>query len=281
MRPVIQPSLIAFSTADRLAAVDGNGTPSVPGRLNALADLIPFVSGRGAVKKYHACDLIVSAHNPLLAALALRAAHLSGHSAAIAMHYGDDMWPYDLAVTDEIGHVLASALGMDVPGSAAGSVVPRIIEQVLAALPKVFPVIVNSLSQGNRHPAGEGVFFLGEEIAPHRPINPFHDRLSEVFQRFMARRPVLAASASGRTVVFARHLLLTGRPEHFAHSMSADGVIGWPARVSGVGSARWDLPTYPDAAKGMLEDLLVLARGLPESWYAIDVGDDGPSGFNP
>jgi hypothetical protein len=40
-------------------------------------------------------------------------------------------------------------------------------------------------------------------------------------------------------------------------------MISWSGRVAGTGSARWDLPTYPDAAKGMLEDLILLSRGLP------------------
>jgi hypothetical protein len=263
MRPVIRPSLIAFASTDRLASADGDGTQSLSSRLNAVADLLPFMANPSAVRAYHACDLIVTAHNPLLAALALRAASLAGHSAAIALNYGADMWPYDLAVTDEIGHLLASALGMDVPASATGSVVRRIIEQILASLRSDYPVIVNALSPGDRHPGSEGIFFMGEETVPHRPVNPFHESLSSVFHRFMSRRSALATARRGRTVVFARRLLLTGRPEVFGRSMAGDGLVTWDGPVSGLGSARWDLPTYPDAAKAMLEDIITLCRGLP------------------
>lgn len=263
MRPVIRPSAIAFASGHRLASVDGNGIPSLGTRLTALADLLPFVSGRTAVKGYHATDLIVTSHNPLLAALALRAAALAGRSAAVTLNYGDDMWPYDLAVTDEIGHVLAAALGIEVPASTEGSVVPRLLERILSEIPASYPVITHAIFPGSRHPEQEGTFFLGEEIGEYTPANPHHERMSQVFRRFMARRPALSASGCGRIVVFSRHLLLTGRPESFGTSTTENGLIRWRGPVSGFGSARWDLPTYPDAAKAMLEDVITLARGLP------------------
>jgi hypothetical protein len=263
MRPMIQPSLIAFASTARLASVDGDGTPSLSSRLNAVADLLPFMANPSAVRGYHACDLIVTSGNPLLAALVLRAAVHDGMKPAIVPTHGDDMWPYDLASTDETGMILASALRMDIPGSASGKVVEYIVQRILADIPREIPVISHVVAPGSRHPRGESVFFLGEETLPHRPVDPAHMRLSTVFGRFMIGRRHLAPTSKGRTVVFAKNLVLTTRIGDFGTSEVKDGTISWEGPVVGTGSARWDLPSYPDAAKGMLEDLILLSRGLP------------------
>jgi hypothetical protein len=263
MRQIVKPSLVAFSSGARLAAVDGDGTPSIGTRLTALADLIPFVASDSAVRGYHACDLLVTSGNPLLAALVLRAAVKEGLKPAIVTTHGDDMWPYDLASTDDTGRILASALRMDIPQSASGKVVEYITGRLLADIPREVPVIAHAVAPGSRHPAGESAFFLGDETVPYRPVDPCHMRLSTVFTRFMIGRRRLAPIVRGRTVVFAKNMVLTARVGAFGSSKVSDGMISWSGPVVGTGSARWDLPTYPDAAKGMLEDIIVLARGLP------------------
>jgi hypothetical protein len=263
MRQTVKPSLLAFASGSRLAAVDGDGTPSIGGRLTALADLIPFVASDSAVRGYHACDLLVTSGNPLLAALALRAAVKEGVKPAIVLTYGDDPWPYDLAATDETGRILASALRMDIPQAAEGRIVKFIMERLLADIPRDIPVIGHAVAPGSRHPADESAFFMGEETIRYRPLDLCHMELSTVFTRFMIGRLRLAPISKGRTVVFAKNMLLTSRVGDFGASMVDDGTISWSGRVVGTGSARWDLPTYPDAAKGMLEDLILLSRGLP------------------
>lgn len=263
MRQIVKPSLVAFASGQRLSAVDGDGTPSLGTRLTALADLIPFVASDSSVRGYHACDLLVTSGNPLLATLALRAAVKEGVKPVVVMSHGDDLWPYDLAETDETGRILASALRMDVPQAASGRIVEYIMERLLADIPRAVPIIGHAVAPGSRHPADENAFFMGEETIPFRPIDPSHMRLSTVFARFMAGRRRLSPIARGRTVVFAKRMLLTSRVGDFGASKVSDGTISWSGRVAGTGSARWDLPTYPDAARGMLEDLILLARGLP------------------
>ncbi|MNU30511.1 hypothetical protein D3C71_190110 [compost metagenome] len=263
MRQIVKPSLVAFASGQRLAAVDGDGTPSLGTRLTALADLIPFLASDSSVRGYHACDLLVTSGNPLLATLALRAAVKAGVKPAIVMTYGDDLWPYDLAATDETGRILASALRMDVPQAASGRIIEFIMERLLADISRDIPVINNTVAPGTRNPEGEGAFFMGEEAVRYRPLDLGHMRLSTVFTRFMIGRSRLAPMAKGRTVVFAKRMLLTSRVGDFGMSKVSDGMISWSGGVAGTGSARWDLPTYPDAAKGMLEDLIMLSRGLP------------------
>ncbi len=263
MCQIVKPSLVAFASRSRLAAVDGDGTPSFGSRLTALADLIPFVASDSAVRGYHSCDLLVTSGNPLLATLALHAAVMEGVKPVIVMNHGDDLWPYDLAETDETGRMLASALRMDIPQAASGRIVEYIMERLLADIPREVPLLVHSVAPGSRHSADESAFFMGEETIPFRPIDPSHMRLSTIFARFMTGRRRLAPIAKGRTVVFAKSMLLTSRVGDFGASKVSDGMISWSGRVAGTGSARWDLPTYPDAAKGMLEDLILLSRGLP------------------
>lgn len=263
MREIVKPSFVAFASGPRLAAVDGDGKPSIGTRLTALADLVPFIASDSSVRGYHACDLLVTSGNPLLAALALRAAVKDGLKPAIVRTPGDDMWPYDLASTDETGRILASALRMDIPQSAVGKVMEYILQRLLADIPREVPVIGHAVAPGSRHPDGESVFFLGEETFPQRPLDLCHMRLSTVFTRFMIGRRRLAPISKGRTVVFAKNMVLTTRVADFGTSRVRNGMISWEGPVIGTGSARWDLPTYPDAAKGMLEDLILLSRGLP------------------
>ncbi len=263
MRPIVKPSFVAFASGARLAAVDGDGTPSLGNRLTALADLIPFFASDTAVRGYHACDLLVTSGNPLLATLALRAAVKDGMKPAIVMVYGDDLWPYDLATTDETGRILASALRMDIPQAADGRIIEFVMERILADIPRDIPIIDHAVTPGTRHSEGESAFFMGDEAARYRPLDLCHMRLSTVFTRFMIGRRRLAPVSKGRTVVFAKNMLLTSRSGAEVASNVSDGIISWSGRVVGTGSARWDLPTYPDAAKGMLEDLIVLSRGLP------------------
>lgn len=262
MRKVIVPKRIALASGDRLFAVDGNGIPSIGARLTALADLLPFLASERAVRWYHAVDVVVTSGNPLLAALALRGAAAAGLRASIALVSGDDAWPYDLASSDEVAHILASALRIEIPLSAAGSATEWILTRVLSGVPRDFPVISHHVSPGGCLAGQEGVFFLGEESAVWRPIDPHHDRLSMIFGQFMKARATLGAGIKGRTVVFARSLLLTSRPQTFGSSLVENGLISWADPVVGHGSARWDLPTYPDAAKAMVEDLIVLSRGI-------------------
>jgi len=262
MRQVIAPKKIALASDDRLFAVNGNGIPSIGWRITALADLLPFVASESSVRGYHAVDVVVTSGNPLLAALALRGAAAAGLRASIALVSGDDAWPYDLASSDEMAHILASALRIEIPRSAAGNATEWILMRVLSDIPRAFPVISHHVSPGECLAGQEGVFFLGEEAAVWRPIDPHHQRLSMIFSQFMKGRAAMGVGRKGRTVVFARRLLLTSRPQTFGSSRVENGLISWAAPVVGHGSARWDLPTYPDAAKAMLEDLIVLSRGI-------------------
>ncbi|NTF17266.1 hypothetical protein G6L37_02320 [Agrobacterium rubi] len=263
MRSVTRPSRIALASGRRLAAVDGDGTPSISGRLTALLDLLPFAASASAVTGYHAVDLIVSSGNPLLAALAMRAASRAGMRVAVAMSGGDDMWPYDLAASDETARIMASALRIDLPQAATGAATEWLLSRILADIPRDFRVIAHHLAPGTRHPQGEAVFFLGEEITTWRAIDPHHARMQVIFNRFMKGRAVMGKMRRGRTVVFSGGLVLTSRPEGFSSSHITDGIISWIGPILPYGSARWDLPTYPDAARGMLEDIVVLSRGLP------------------
>lgn len=265
MRTIVSPSRIAFASSSRLASVDGDGVPSVAGRITALLDALPFVSSENSVTGYHAVDTIVMSGNPLLAALALRGCARSGVRAAIGIVSGDDPWPYDLASTDEMAHILASSLRMDLPHGPPGGAMCLLMERVLADLPRDYPVVTRSISPGNRHADEEGVFFLGEDAPQEvwRPVDPHHLRMWSVFARFMKGRNEMAASSRGKTVIFARDLVLTSRPRSFGTSRISAGLISWDGPITAHGSARWDLPTYPDAAKAMLEDIIGLARGMP------------------
>lgn len=263
MRPVMKPKLVAFTSSERLASVDGDGAPSLSSRLTALVDTLPFVGSRNSVRAYHGFDVIVSSGNPLLAALVLRGAAQKGLSAAIALGDGDDTWPYDLAATDEVAHVLATALGIEIPDGGSESRMEKLLTRVLADIPRTYPVISHELRAGSRPAGDEGVFFLGEQAPIIRPVDPRQLRLWSLFGRFMAGRTAVGACPRGRTVIFTRHAILTARPKHLAESRVQAGIVSWPPSITGYGSARWDMPTHPDAAKCMLEDLLTLARGLP------------------
>jgi len=258
----MKPSLVAFASGVRLAAVDGAGTPSLAGRITALADLIPFVGTGSAFRGYHAFDVVVSSGNPLLATLALRAAAAAGQRAAVALASGSDPWPYDLATADETAQILASALGLDIPVVEGGYSMEWLLSRLLSAIPRDVPVIGHMLSPGDRHPPGEATLFMGEVAAPSPPDDPFHLRMMTVFDRFMAGRRLVGKSARGRTAVFAKQMILTSRPVNFRSCEIRDGSISWGDAVVPHGTARWDRPTYPDAAREMLEDLLVLSRGF-------------------
>jgi len=264
MRP-LKPSLVAFASGVRLAAVDGDGTPSLAGRITALADLIPFVGSASAVRSFHAFDVVVSSGNPLLAALALRAAAASGQRAAVALASGSDPWPYDLASADETAHILASAVGMAIPVVEGGASMEWLLSRLLSSIPRDVPVIGHMLSPGDRHPPGEATFFMDDAAAPSPPDDPFHLRMATVFDRFMTGRPRVEKSVRGRTAVFAKQMILTSRPVNFQSCEIRAGSISWGDAVVPHGTARWDRPTYPDAAMEMLEDLLVLSRGFKPS----------------
>jgi hypothetical protein len=263
MRPLIRPRSIAFTSGERLASVDGDGSPSLSGRLSAIMDVVPLFASASSVRAYHSYDLLVTSHNPLLAALLLYAASRTGKSVAIVHCGASDPWPYDLAVTDEVGHIIAAALSLEVPGCTTGAMVPAILEMILADLPRSYPVIPHLVSPSSRHPADEGVFFISDRGSHVEDGDQYQRPLTEVFDRFMVRRPLLGTVRKGRTVVFARRMFLTGRPRSFGESRICDGLLTWELPVFAVGSARWDLPTYPDAAKAMMEDILTLCRGLP------------------
>lgn len=262
MSAMIRPSLVAFANPSRLSSVHGVGS-LFDTRLSALAGLLPMFADPDETRFYHAFDVVITSRNPLIACLLLHAAAATDAKVAIAMSTGPDPWPYDLGVTDEVGLLVAAQLGLGaIPASV--QVMPWVMERLLSSLPRSIPVIDAALSPGHRHPDRECALFLSVDHSMKNVLSAEHASMNDVFYRFMRGRPRIESYKRGRTVIFSKCIALTGRPTDFAHSLvSSDGVSWSQPGVVGFGSSCWDVPTYPDAAKRMLEDLLIPCRGLP------------------
>ena len=270
VRPPVRPRLLAFASISRLTAVHGDGSRSAMARVSALADLVPGLSVPSAATGYHAVDVAVSSTNPVLATLVLSAADRAGLRSAVLRCHGDDPWPYDLAATDEVGHVVASALGVEVPGYAAGRVTGWLLARLLDGLSRAPLVVDGTASPADRQPGDERACYLGPS-PPSQPPSGEQMFFSNLFDGRLRLMPHAGMMPRGRTVLFARRFVLTGRPSLFTESRVEGARIGWPQGVAALGSAAWNPETYPDAARAMLGDIIGCARARPSSALLPDV----------
>jgi hypothetical protein len=254
---IIAPKLVAFASAPRRESAHGS-------LFRAVAGLLPFLGSRTDSRNYHAFDVVVTSRNPLLAALVLRRAAMAGASATIVMSEDSDPWPYDLADTAEIATLVASAAGLpDEAHPTGGTATTWLLERMLAGLPRSYPIVEGLLAPASRHPDDEiALYMVGKAVSSlDRFSSPEQSSMQDVFLRFMTGRPTVSFGSRGFTVVFAREIVLTGRPHSFGRSTVADGRLSWGnERIRGLGTARWDVPDYGAAAKLMVEDVLLAGR---------------------
>lgn len=257
MSQIIAPKHVVFASAPRRESAHG-------GLVSTLVGMLPFLGSKTDCRNYHAFDVVVTSSNPLLAALVLRRAATTGATAAVVMSEQSDPWPYDLADTEEVAALVASAAGLPVEAHpTGGSPTTWLLERMLAGLPRSFPVVEGQLAPGSRHPDGElALYMVGKPVSPlDRFSSDEQASMQDVFLRFMQGRPSAKTGSRGFTVVFAREIVLTGRPRSFGRSNVADGRISWGnERIRGLGTARWDVPDYGAAAKLMVEDIVTAGR---------------------
>lgn len=230
--------------------------------------MLPFLGSDDDAKAYHAFDVVVTARNPLLAALVLHHAVKSGATAAVMLSEGADPWPYDLADTAEMAAVITSSVGIsDEAHPTGGSSTSWALERLLAGIPRSVPTIQGCLAPASRHPSDEiALYMTGRTVSSSdRNIHPRlalyeQSHMQDMFLRFMAGRPT-ACVGKGRTVVFARQIVLTGRPEIFGRSVLTNGLLDWGHdRIRPLGTARWSVQGHEAEAKLMLEDILLATR---------------------
>lgn len=262
MSQIVAPRSIVRASGKRRGSAHG-------GLFQTLVGTLPLLGSTSDARSYHAYDVVVSSRNPLLAALVLHRAAKAGASAAIVVSEDSDPWPYDLADTSEIATLIASAVGL--PGEAhptGGSSTSWLLERMLAAVPRSYPIVEGALAPASRHPDDEiALYMIGktissfERLSPLKLTSPEQASMQDVFLRFMEGRPLGSIGSRGRTVIFARQIVLTGRPEVFGRSVLTGGLLDWGhPRISALGTARWVAPDHRDAAKLMMEDVLLAGR---------------------
>jgi hypothetical protein len=262
MSQVIAPKSIVRASGGRRESAHG-------GLFQTLVGILPLVGSTSDAKSFHAYDVVVSSRNPLLAALVLFRAAKAGASAAIMMSEDSDPWPYDLADTDELATLIASAVGL--PGEAhptGGSSTSWLLERMLAAVPRSYPIVEGTLAPASRHPDDEIALYMTgktissfERLSPLKLTSPEQACMQDIFLRFMEGRPLASIGSRGRTVVFSRQIVLTGRPEVFGRSNLSDGLLDWGnPRIAALGTARWVVSDHREAAELMMEDVLLAGR---------------------
>lgn len=269
MQPAfIKPSMLAFAHRDRLMSIhDGNLLADARAG-TFLRSFLPWRRVPGT-RNYHAFDVVISGGNPLLAAILLHRAAARGLKAAVALPEGDDDWPFDLAMSPEGGALVAASAGieaerLDYGLPLAQAVMRRTLLEV-AGRAALIPAEGFILSK--KHPAGEVALYPADG-SPRGEVLPDLCILASEFRSSV--RGLLKADClpDRKTAVFARRLILTGRPPSFTEtSLIGSGAvktIDWqhPA-VVGTGTASSDVPDGASAARTMVEDVLSCARGLP------------------
>lgn len=262
MQALIRPRPVIFASKERRDSAHG-------GFVQSLAGMLPFLRSRDDAAAWHAFDVVVTSRNPLLASIVLNRAAGAGLSAAVVMSEDSDPWPYDLADTPEIATLAASAAGLSGEGHPGGGTATQwLLERLLSSLPRSIPLVEGGLAPASRHPKEEIALYMTgrtissfERSSPLKLTSPEQARMSETFGRFMKGRPCACLSSKGKAVVFARQIVLTGRPQVFGGSVLSGGRLDWGhPRIAALGTARWDVPDYRDAARLMMEDILLAGR---------------------
>lgn len=259
MRKVIVATRnIVFASPERRSAAHG-------GLVSSIVGTLPLLSSKDDAGAYHVFDVVVTDGNPLLAAIVLHRAAKAGLTAAVVTSRSTDPWPYDLAATSEISTLAASACGLADEVSPVGdNPTSWLLQRLLSAIPRTFPVIDGSLAPSDRHPHGEIALYMSGWVPADPPASFTHQgTMAAIFDSFMQGRSEAAPARRCRTIVFARQIVLTARPSLFSKSTVEDGRIDWGSpRVLGLGTARWDAPDYREAAKLMMEDVLLAGRWM-------------------
>lgn len=215
-------------------------------------------------EKFHEAEVVVTGHNPFLAAIVLKQALSLGFRCLVTSEGHDDSWPYDLAMHPHTIQVVASALGFK-PGryGAVERFFPGFVEEFVAAEAGLVTVMERGLSLKAlaRQHGGE----LSLAVEPHfgTVVEVSRDRetVEGSLSLALSSSPRFQPAPKGRDFLFTRRAILTGRSDGFAPS-SSDGIaIRYDNRhVHAVGTAATDAITNPQRAQMMVDDILRCSR---------------------
>lgn len=253
---------IAFAPDDFLAAVFGKGHVRLS-RLSAMINLVfPFKTlGLPVVSSYVSFDVVVTDHNPFLAALALRRALNAGKTVLLVCGDHSDHWPYDLLLSRPLSELLAGLSKQE--AGFEDDPIP-VAMRLITAMVRPFSdriVVSSSFKQvhvSNRHPEGQLVLYGDPHLNADEPKSESTDRkgLLASLRNAVKSSLRLKNPAWGRVAIFTKALVITGRADGVAHFKHDGGRILWShPLIQPMGSAAFMNDNDPISAKNLISEL--------------------------
>lgn len=258
---------IAFAPDALLTSVFGKGNVWFS-RLSATINLLfPFKTfGLPVVSAYAEFDVVVTDHNPFLAAVALRRALSAGKSVLLICGDKSDHWPYDLLLSSALGDMLAGLSKCE--DGFENDPVPvamRLIGELVRPLANKIVVAGNfgQVHVSNRHPEGLLVLY-GDPPGPSDPVNVNSDRrgLLSALRNAVKASPRLKEPRWGRVALFTKEFVITGRADNVAAFRQESGRLFWDhPLIQPMGSAAFANKDDPEAGKNLVAELFqIFAR---------------------
>ena len=212
----------------------------------------------------HEAEVVVTGHNPVLAAILLKQAIDIGFKCLLTVEPGDEEWPYDLAAYPHTATLVSSALGLRATRYGHPErFLPGLVEEFVMPEAGMITVLDRGRCLRALSKQHDGEVSLAVDPRTRTAGRPSSERdlAAGALSRAVAASDRLRVSDKGRTFVFARRAILTGRSDGFAPA-SSDGtdIVYENRNVFAVGTAARHVSTDQERARMMVDDIVRCAR---------------------